>query len=223
MNPVHIIQTFAVYAIPVLLAITLHEASHAYAAWHFGDETARAQGRVTLNPFKHIDAIGTVAMPLLLYFGTGGRFVFGYAKPVPVQAHLFRHPRRDMALVALAGPTSNLLQTLVWMAAGYLAQVLGWERGDFFVRMSLAGVLTNLAMYAFNLFPMLPLDGGRILAGLLPAAWAPRFSRLEPFGFFIVMALLMAHVIDSLWMRPLVNGTLRVLVWLLAPLRLLLT
>ncbi len=218
-----IVQTFAVYAIPVLLAITLHEASHAYASWYLGDDTARSLGRVTLNPFRHIDLLGTVVMPLLLYFGTGGRFVFGYAKPVPVQAHLLRNPRRDMALVALAGPGSNALQAIVWMAVGYVLPVLDMQPHEFLPRVCQAGVLSNLVMFAFNLFPMLPLDGGRILAGLLPPQWAARFSRIEPFGFYIVMALVMMRVITTWWMLPVITITLYAIETLLSPLRFLLS
>ena len=222
MNVAAIVQTLAVYAVPVLLAITLHEAAHAYAAWHLGDDTARAQGRVTLNPLKHIDPIGTVAMPLLLYAGTGGSFVFGYARPVPVLTRNLRAPRRDMALVALAGPLANLLQAMTWLIAVYLAQALGMGRESFLGQMGHAGVMVNLVMFAFNLFPMLPLDGGRILAGVLPPALARPFARLEPFGFYIVMVLVMMRVIHTVWMQPLLAGTLKMITWALAPLRLLL-
>ena len=222
-NTATIVQTFSVYAVPVLLAITLHEASHAYASWYLGDDTARSLGRVTLNPFMHVDPLGTIVMPLLLYFGTGGSFVFGYAKPVPVQAHLLRNPRRDMALVALAGPGSNVLQAIAWMAAGHVLPVLGLQPHEFFPRVCQAGVLANLVMFAFNLFPMLPLDGGRSRAGLLPPQWAARFSRIEPFGFYIVMALVMMRVITTWWMLPVIAGTLYVIEVLLLPLRFLLS
>ncbi|MDO4795962.1 MAG: site-2 protease family protein [Brachymonas sp.] len=212
------LQALAVYALPVLLAITLHEAAHAYAAWRLGDNTAYAQGRVTLNPLRHIDPIGTLAMPLLLYFSTGGSFVFGYARPVPVVARQLRRPRRDMALVALAGPLTNGLQAWLWLALVYAAQAQGLAMQEsFFLRMGWAGAMSNLAMFVFNLFPILPLDGGRILAALLPPAWTRRFARLEPFGFYIVLLLLLTGAIDSWWMQPLLEMSLRTmtLLWLL--------
>lgn len=212
------VQALAVYALPVLLAITLHEAAHAYAAWRLGDDTAYALGRVTLNPIKHIDPIGTLLMPLLLYFSTGGSFVFGYARPVPVVARQLRQPRRDMVWVALAGPLANLLQALLWLALAYGAQAQGVPREAFGLRLCQAGVASNLAMFVFNLFPMLPLDGGRILAGLLPLQWAQRFARLEPFGFYIVLLLLLAGVMDALWMRPLFEFSLNAMASLLRPL-----
>lgn len=212
------LQALVVYALPVLLAITLHEAAHAYAAWRLGDDTAHAQGRVTLNPLRHIDPIGTLLMPLLLYFSTGGSFVFGYARPVPVVARKLHRPRLDMALVALAGPLTNGLQALLWLALAYMAQAQGLPREAFWLRLCLAGVGSNLAMFVFNLFPMLPLDGGRILAGLLPPQWAQRFARLEPFGFYIVLLLLLAGVMDAWWMRPLFEFSLNAIASLLRPL-----
>lgn len=212
------LQALAVYSFPVLLAITLHEAAHAYAAWRLGDNTAHALGRVTLNPLKHIDPIGTVVMPLLLYFSTGGSFVFGYARPVPVVAHLLRQPRRDMALVALAGPLANGLQALLWLAFADAMQTQGLTHEGFGLRLCLAGVTSNLAMFVFNLFPLLPLDGGRILEALLPPAWARAFARLEPFGFYIVLLLLMTGVLSRLWMSPLFEISLRVITAVLRPL-----
>ena len=219
MTTASIFQALVVYAIPVLLAITLHEAAHAYAAWYFGDDTARSLGRVTLNPIRHIDPLGTVAMPLLLYLSTAGSFVFGYARPVPVLARQLRNPRRDMALVALAGPLSNWLQALLWLALLHVAQRMGLPREGFLPDLCRAGVTVNLLMFAFNLFPMLPLDGGRILASLLPPSWARQFARLEPFGFYIVLLLLMTRVIDTVWMQPLLDMAFRVIYWVLIPLR----
>src|SRR5438445_5589035 len=159
MDIAHLIQTVAIYALPVLFAITVHEAAHGYAARHFGDNTAYMQGRITLNPLKHIDPIGTIAMPLLLYFATKGLFLFGYAKPVPVNFGHLRKPKRDMIWVALAGPASNFIQTFLW-AIAYTALV-GMDVSErFFLDMCKAGVLVNLVMWAFNLFPLPPLDGG---------------------------------------------------------------
>ena len=204
MDTAHLIQTIALYALPVLFAITVHEAAHGYAARHFGDNTAYLQGRMTLNPFKHIDPIGTIAMPLLLYFATSGAFLFGYAKPVPVNFAALRNPKRDMIWVALAGPASNFAQAILWALA--LVVLAGLDvREPFFIKMAQAGILVNLVMWAFNLFPLPPLDGGRILAGLLPWKQARWLDRIEPWGFFIVMGLVIAGVVGTVWLRPLMT------------------
>jgi Zn-dependent protease len=212
-----LIQTIATHALPVLLAITMHEAAHGYIAKLFGDNTAWSLGRVTLNPVPHIDLVGTIAMPLLLYFATSGQFLFGYAKPVPVDFSRLRHPKRDMVWVALAGPASNFLQALAWTASLYVMASLGTEE-RFFIEMAQAGVLTNLVMFAFNLFPLPPLDGGRMVVGLLPWRLAVRFAQLERHGFFIVMALVLLGVINSLWMQPLMSASMQSIQWLLLPL-----
>ena len=221
MDFAQIIQTVAIYALPVLFAITIHEAAHGYAARHFGDNTAYMQGRVSLNPFRHIDPVGTIAMPLLLYFATAGTFLFGYAKPVPVNFGRLRHPKRDMVWVALAGPGSNFAQAVLWAVLGYLLLAFGVEE-RFFMEMARAGVSVNLVMFAFNLFPLPPLDGGRILVGLLPWKQAIAVSRVEPWGFFIVMALVISGIVGSLWLRPLMALSSGLIQLLLAPLRALL-
>ena len=197
-----LIQTVALYALPVLFAITVHEAAHGYVARYFGDNTAYLQGRMTLNPLKHIDPIGTIAMPLLLYFATSGAFLFGYAKPVPVDFNALRNPKRDMVWVALAGPASNFAQAIFWALLLVMLAAINVEE-PFFVKMAQAGVLVNLVMWAFNLFPLPPLDGGRILVGLLPWKQAQAVSRIEPWGFFIVMGLVIAGIVGALWLRPL--------------------
>lgn len=220
MDFAQIIQTVAIYAIPVLFAITVHEAAHGYAARHYGDNTAAMMGRITLNPIKHIDPVGTIAMPLLLYFATSGAFLFGYAKPVPVNFGRLRNPKRDMVWVALAGPGANLAQAILWTIGLYLLVALGVEE-RFFIEMCRAGVLVNLVMFAFNLFPLPPLDGGRILVGLLPYRQAELVSRLEPWGFFIVMALVITGIVGNLWLRPLMAITNSAIELLLTPLRLL--
>jgi Zn-dependent protease len=213
----NLLQTVLIYALPVLFAITVHEAAHGYAARHFGDDTAAMMGRITLNPLKHIDPVGTLLMPLLLYFATSGAFLFGYAKPVPVRFDRLRHPKRDMVWVALAGPGANLLQALLWGVLLYLLLGAGLiER--FFLEMCKAGILTNVVMFAFNLFPLPPLDGGRILIGLLPWRQAALLARVEPWGFFIVMALVISGLVNSLWMRPLMGLTYGLLELLLTPL-----
>lgn len=217
MDIANLIQTVALYALPVLFAITVHEAAHGYAARHFGDNTAYLQGRMTLNPLKHIDPIGTIAMPLLLYFATSGAFLFGYAKPVPVNFGALRNPKRDMVWVALAGPASNFAQAIFWALWLVVLAGMGVEE-PFFVKMAQAGILVNLVMWAFNLFPLPPLDGGRILVGLLPWKQAQMVSRLEPWGFFIVMGLVLAGVVGALWLRPLMSIGYTVINVLISPL-----
>ena len=220
MDIANIIQTIAIYALPVLFAITVHEAAHGYVARYFGDNTAYALGRVTLNPIKHIDPVGTIVMPLVLYVATAGTFLFGYAKPVPVQFGRLRNPKRDMIWVALAGPGANFIQALLWGAAFYLLQGAGLTE-PFFAKMCQAGILVNVVMFVFNLFPLPPLDGGRILVGLLPYKQAALVSRIEPWGFFVVMALVLTGLISTFWMQPLMTATYSVITTILTPLALL--
>ena len=206
MDTTNLIQTVSVYAIPVIFAITLHEAAHGYAAKYFGDNTAYMMGRVTLNPFPHIHLVGTILLPLLLYFSTSGALLFGFAKPVPVDFGNLRHPKRDMVWVALAGPASNLVQAIVWALLFVVYTDFGVSE-KFFLSMCKAGVLSNVVMFAFNLFPLPPLDGGRIVVGLLPWKQAYQFSRIEPYGFYIVMALVITGVVNHLWLDPVMNAT----------------
>jgi Zn-dependent protease len=193
-----IIRNIAVYALPVLFAITLHEAAHAYAARYFGDNTAYAQGRMTLNPLSHVDLFGTIIIPIALYLTSG--FVFGYAKPVPVQFGNLRNPKRDMAWVALAGPLANFIMALLWLilAVVLVAMNVGEE---FPHKVAQAGIVTNLLIFAFNLFPLPPLDGGRVVTSMLPHRLAFRFAKIEPYGFFILLALLYFNVL-SFWVQP---------------------
>lgn len=216
----NLIQTFAVYALPILFAITLHEAAHAYAARHFGDNTAFMQGRMSLNPIKHIDPVGTLLIPIVLFF-IGSPFLFGYAKPVPVEFRNLRNPKRDMAWVALAGPGANLVMALMWMVG---VIVLGnfQEPDDFFMRMAQAGILTNLVIFAFNLFPVPPLDGGRIMTSLLPAPYAYKYAQLEGYGFFIVMGLALMGFLKY-WMAPVMMVANTALMALISPLTFLLS
>ena len=194
-----IIRNIAVYALPVLFAITLHEAAHAYAARYFGDNTAYAQGRMTLNPLSHVDLFGTIIIPIALYLMSG--FVFGYAKPVPVQFGNLRNPKRDMAWVALAGPAANFLMALMWLIFAVL--LIALDVGEEFPhKVAQAGVVTNLLIFAFNLFPLPPLDGGRVLTSMLPHRLAFKFAKIEPYGFFILLALLYFGVL-SFWVQPL--------------------
>jgi Zn-dependent protease len=200
----NLIQTILIYALPVLFAITVQEAAHGYAARYFGDNSAFVLGRITLNPVKHIDPIGTIVLPLLLLLSTSGTFVFGYAKPMPVNVGSLRNPKRDMIWVALAGPASNFAQAVLWAALWAVLASAGVEE-EFFIGMARAGVLVNLSMWAFNLFPLPPLAGGRVLAGLLPWRASLLLSRVEPYGFFIVMALMYFKIVSQFWMTPLMT------------------
>ncbi len=217
MDIANLIQTVTLYALPVLFAITIHEAAHGYAARHFGDNTAFLQGRITLNPLKHIDPIGTILMPLMLYLATSGAFLFGYAKPVPVNFGALRNPKRDMVWVALAGPASNFVQAIFWALLLVVLAAMQVQE-PFFVKMAQAGILVNLVMWAFNLFPLPPLDGGRILVGLLPWKQAQMVSRIEPWGFFIVMGLVIAGVVGTFWLRPLMTVGYALINTLISPL-----
>ena len=214
------IQTLLIYALPVLFAITLHEAAHGYAARLLGDDTAWLMGRVTLNPMAHIDPVGTILLPILMYLSTAmtpmGPLLFGFAKPVPVRFGQLRQPKRDMIWVALAGPGINFVQALLWWTALYLL-LFGGIQERFFLEVCKAGILTNVVMFVFNLFPMPPLDGGRIAVGLLPMKQALLFSRLEPWGFYIVMALVLFGVINGIWMQPFMGLTLDTLRLLMTP------
>ena len=211
------LQTILIYALPVLFSITIHEAAHGYAARHFGDHTASMLGRITLNPLKHIDPVGTFLLPALLHFPSRWASLSGSAQPVPVNFNNLRNPKRDMIWVALAGPASNLVQALLWLALFIVLIGVGVEE-RFFLQMAKGGVLVNLVMWAFNLFPLPPLDGGRILVGLLPYRSAATLSRVEPYGFFIVLALVLSGIVGTYWLRPLMDASNQVLVWLLQPL-----
>ena len=196
----NLIQTIVLFALPVVFAITLHEAAHGYIARMFGDPTATLAGRVTLNPVKHIDPIGTVAVPLgiLLMSKLAGAppLLFGWAKPVPVDFGRLRNPRRDMMWVALAGPAANLFMAILWAMSLRLFFEAGLGRDSFWFQMAVIGVQINLVLMALNLLPLLPLDGGRILYSLLPRQLAWQYGKLEPYGMMILIVLL---VTGSLW------------------------
>jgi Zn-dependent protease len=192
------IRTIAVYALPVLFAITLHEAAHAYAAKYFGDNTAYSQGRMSLNPLVHVDIWGTIVIPIVMFLFSG--FVFGYAKPVPVEFGRLRNPKRDMAWVALAGPLANFIMAVLWLILGVL--LVFFQVGEEFPhKVAQAGIVTNLLIMAFNLLPIPPLDGGRVVTAMLPHRAAYAFARIEPYGFFIVLALVMLKVVGY-WVTP---------------------
>lgn len=215
-----LIQTFAVYALPILFAITLHEAAHAYASRYFGDNTAYQLGRMSLNPIKHIDPVGTLLIPVVLFF-VQSPFLFGYAKPVPIDFGRLRNPKRDMAWVALAGPAANFVMAFLWLLFS-VALLVFQVSEPYFLKMARAGVETNLVIFAFNLFPIPPLDGGRIMTSLLPTRQALQYARLEPYGFFVVLGLAYLHVL-SFWMAPVMGLTQRALQLLISPLTFLLS
>ena len=194
-------QTLAIYALPVLFAITLHEAAHGYVARHFGDMTAHAQGRISLNPGRHIDFIGTIVVPLVILYLSGYKFLFGWAKPVPVNYSALRKPRQHMAWVAAAGPGANLVMALVWAVLLKIAVLLP---ADFLALMAKAGILVNLLFMFLNLLPVLPLDGGRILASLLPSRAAGQYAKLEPLGLPLLVILLLTNTL-SVVLEPVVG------------------
>jgi Zn-dependent protease len=206
MNLSSVLQVISVVVIPVLLALTLHEVAHGRAARALGDRTAEMLGRLSLNPLKHVDPFGTVLMPGLL-LAIGSPILFGWAKPVPVDARHFRHPRRDMALVAAAGPGANLAMAVVWtVLAGLAARGLfgAGALGAWLFEMGRFGLLFNVVLAVFNLVPIPPLDGGRVLVGVLPLGAARAVARLEPYGLWIVMALLLLSNRTGVSLAPIV-------------------
>lgn len=199
-----LIQTIAVAALPVIFAITLHEAAHGYAARHFGDPTAWQQGRISMNPLRHIDVLGTIVIPAAILIFSGGTFLFGYAKPVPVDFSRLRHPKSDMLWVAAAGPGANLFMAFFWAFMLKLAWLM--PGNDFTLplsEMSKIGIMVNCVLMVLNLFPLPPLDGGRIAVSLLPHKLAWKFAQLERWGFPILLLLLFTGVLGEI-MNPLV-------------------
>jgi Zn-dependent protease len=190
-----IIRLIALYALPGIFAITLHEAAHGYAARHFGDPTAAQAGRITLNPLSHVDLMGTLLVPALMLLASGGKFAFGWAKPVPVNFGRLRHPKRDMLWVAAAGPGANLLMAIAWALVIKIAQILPPNYfSEPLVLMATGGIIINAVLMVLNLLPLPPLDGGRIAVSLLPHRIAYRFARIEPYGMFILMALVLLPI-----------------------------
>jgi Zn-dependent protease len=204
-----LVQKIAIWVVPVVLGITVHEVAHGWIASRLGDRTAMMLGRLTLNPLKHIDPVGTILIPGLLLLMHAG-FIFGYAKPVPITWQNLKQPKRDMALVAVAGPLSNLLMGIGWALLIRVALLLG-ESGTALAYMGVAGITINAILMILNLLPLPPLDGGRVMTGLLPGPWAYRFSRIEPYGFFILIGLLVTGVLGLiLW--PLISLVISLLV-----------
>lgn len=204
------LATIVLWAVPVVLAITLHEAAHGFVARQFGDQTAYMLGRVTLNPLKHIDPIGTIAVPGFLIavslLTRAPLFIFGWAKPVPVNFGNLHHPKRDMLWVAGAGPCANFVMAVAWAFVLKAAAPDGMIDSNGFFQMAKAGIEVNLVLMALNLLPIPPLDGGRIALSLLPGPIAYRYSRLEPYGFMIVIALLATGVLNYLMIPVMVAG-----------------
>lgn len=196
------IQKIAVWILPVVFAITVHEVAHGWMAKRHGDNTAWMQGRLTLNPFKHIDPIGTLLLPAILLLSQAG-FVFGWAKPVPVEVRNLQHPKRDIAYVALAGPVANLLMALGWALIARLGVLIDV---DFIsaplIHMGKAGIVINLILGLLNLIPIPPLDGSRILTSLLPNYWAWQYNRFERYGFFVLLLLLMTNILGMILGYP---------------------
>ncbi|HEU5178554.1 MAG TPA: site-2 protease family protein [Burkholderiales bacterium] len=223
LNVNQLVQTLAIYALPVLFAITLHEAAHGYVARHFGDMTAHAQGRISLNPVRHVDVVGTIVVPLVILFLSGYKFFFGWAKPVPVNYSALRKPRQHMAWVAAAGPAANLLMALLWVlvlrvsiasssradawaevasqhgTSGLVEVVMrhGSGAAEYLIGVSAAGVLVNLVFMLLNLLPIPPLDGGRIVTSLLPRRAAGGFAKIERFGLPLLLILLFVPIYGS--------------------------
>ncbi|MGZ8095535.1 MAG: site-2 protease family protein [Methylosarcina sp.] len=202
MNELTMMQRIVVWFLPVVFAITVHEVAHGWVAKKYGDNTAFMLGRLTLNPIKHIDVVGTIILPgLLLLTGTG--FIFGWAKPVPVDARNFKNPRHDMAIVALAGPLANLSMAIGWALLARLGVIIGTEYISLpLIYTGIAGISINLVLALINLLPIPPLDGSRILTGILPARVAWQYNQLERFGFIILLVLLYTQVLGAILAYP---------------------
>ena len=209
----NIIQKISVWAIPVIFAITLHEAAHGYVAKFFGDKTAWMMGRVTLNPLKHIDPVGTILVPLSILILSkilgGGFILFGWAKPVPVNFGALRNPKGDMLWVALAGPAANLTMAIIWALVIKLGILLGDNYTQPMALMGAAGIFINAVLMALNLLPLPPLDGGRVALSLLQNRYAYQFAQLEPYGFYILLALMFVGWLNII-LSPLLTAILMI-------------
>src|SRR3990167_7924888 len=207
------IQQISVWILPMLLAITIHEAAHAWVAFRCGDPTARTLVRLSFNPIRHIDFLGTLVIPLAILFLSQFHFAFGWAKPVPINSRFFKKPRRDMVLVAAAGPGVNLLMAIIWtivLKIAFLWNPLTSIGALFFVLSAQAGMVINLLLAFLNLIPIPPLDGGRIAVTLLPYRCASLLERLEPYGFFILLALMLSGAL-AFFLNPIINGAMALL------------
>ncbi len=201
-----LIQTITIWALPVLLAITLHEAAHAWVAHRLGDSTAKMLGRLSANPLRHVDLVGTLIVPILVAVLSHFQFIFGWAKPVPINYNQLRNPRRDMAWVAAAGPLSNLAMALLWASVFKLGLVLNPNASMIARYLALtgqAGILINLILAFLNLIPIPPLDGSRVLSRMLPMQLAEGYAKIEPYGLYIILALLLTNILGWLITPPL--------------------
>ncbi|PCJ30079.1 MAG: site-2 protease family protein [Gammaproteobacteria bacterium] len=211
MDDFSLIQKVIIWGLPMIFAITVHEVAHGWVAMKLGDRTAQMLGRLTLNPIKHIDPFGTIVVPALLFMAGG--FMFGWAKPVPVTYQNLRKPKSDMAWVAIAGPASNLVMAILWAVEAKIGLAIyssGIAIGELMIFMGIAGVIVNLMLMTLNLLPLPPLDGGRILTSLLPGPLAWKVSRIEPYGFFILMVLLYFGILGQLiW--PLISTCISII------------
>ena len=208
-----VIQKVTVYALPIIFAITVHEAAHGYAAKHFGDLTAYNQNRISLNPLRHIDPIGTIVLPALTVL-LGG-VLFGWAKPVPVNFMNLRHPKKDMLWVAAAGPFSNLIMAIFWTILFGRSAYFPESMSLFIQQMGVAGISINLSLMVLNLIPLPPLDGGRIAVSLLPNHLAHKYAQIERYGFLILIILLMTHILDLI-IFPLIQISQSLILWIFA-------
>ena len=211
MDVTQLVQTLAIYSLPVLFAITLHEAAHGYVARHFGDMTAYAQGRISLNPLRHVDLVGTIVVPIAILVAAtlvgGAGLLFGWAKPVPVNYSALKRPKQNMMWVAAAGPLANLAMALAWALLLKLGDALPLSQFTVILRMvCVAGIQVNVVLMVLNLLPILPLDGGRILASLLPHRMAWQYARLEPWGFPILLLLLFSGYLGVV-LRPVLEAS----------------
>lgn len=206
-----LIQKIAIYALPVIFAITVHEAAHGYVARYFGDMTAHLQGRISLNPIRHIDPLGTILIPVLTL--AAGGILFGWAKPVPVDFSRLRNPKRDMLWVAAAGPVANLVMAVFWALVINLSSSVPPDFAMPMAYMGQAGIMINVVLMVLNLLPLPPLDGGRIAVSLLPNRLAERYARVEQYGFIILLVLLFTGIL-SIILNPFIRGTIGLISWL---------
>ena len=199
------IQQFAIWVLPLITAITVHEAAHAYAAYYFGDNTAKSLGRVSLNPIKHIDWLGSVLIPILMLVSKMG-FIFGWAKPVPIDYHKLKNPKQNMIWIALAGPLSNLVMGILWAIILRLCALTNIQNEAiiFIIFMAVAGIMINTILLVLNLLPLPPLDGSRILSGVLPNKWSVIYNKVEPYGFFIIIGLMIFGLLGII-LNPFIN------------------
>lgn len=216
MLDLNLIQQICIWVLPLLFAITLHEAAHGYVAYKLGDPTAKLLGRVSMNPIRHIDPVGTIAVPLVIGLVSNFAFVFGWAKPVPISERNFKHPKRDAALVAMAGPSANFLMCLFWGLMMKVAITLGVAQSSavlFLFLSAKAGIFINIILMLLNLLPIPPLDGSRLASALIPGKWDYYYQKIEPYGFLIIVALLATNVL-SLILSPPFRVMLRFVQWI---------